>query len=302
MPVASNEIFGPISPIISFKEESEVIAMANDTDYGFARIISIDTNLITLDKRRAVFAADTGAGKLIDLYFGRYLRNVPVNDADYEELTIQFEGAYPNLEPAAATGFEYAINNWSAELTLEIPLTDKATVTFGFVGANTEPVVTTQKTNAATPVIPVRTEAFGTSQDVARLRIQEVDETGLTTCFKSLSLTLSNNVEPEKCIGTLGSTFINRGNFDVNFEAQLLFTNAQVINAIKDNDTVGLDFALDNGDGGIFIDIPALALGGGDKEYPINQSILINTTGEAFADPVLNTSIGITLFPFIPQV
>jgi len=36
MPAASNEIFGPISPIISFKNESEVIAMANDTEYGLA--------------------------------------------------------------------------------------------------------------------------------------------------------------------------------------------------------------------------------------------------------------------------
>jgi len=36
MPAASNEIFGPVSPIIAFKEESEVIAMANDTEYGLA--------------------------------------------------------------------------------------------------------------------------------------------------------------------------------------------------------------------------------------------------------------------------
>ena len=36
MPVASNEIFGPISPIISFETEAEVIAMANDTEYGLA--------------------------------------------------------------------------------------------------------------------------------------------------------------------------------------------------------------------------------------------------------------------------
>ncbi len=36
MPVANNEIFGPISPILSFDTEAEVIAMANDTEYGLA--------------------------------------------------------------------------------------------------------------------------------------------------------------------------------------------------------------------------------------------------------------------------
>lgn len=36
MPIASNEIFGPISPIITFSNEDEVIAMANDTEFGLA--------------------------------------------------------------------------------------------------------------------------------------------------------------------------------------------------------------------------------------------------------------------------
>jgi succinate-semialdehyde dehydrogenase/glutarate-semialdehyde dehydrogenase len=36
MPVARNEIFGPVSPIISFSDEDEVIAMANDSEYGLA--------------------------------------------------------------------------------------------------------------------------------------------------------------------------------------------------------------------------------------------------------------------------
>lgn len=36
MPIACNEIFGPVSPIISFENEDEVISMANDTEYGLA--------------------------------------------------------------------------------------------------------------------------------------------------------------------------------------------------------------------------------------------------------------------------
>ncbi len=36
MPIAQNEIFGPVSPIIPFDTEEEVIAMANATEYGLA--------------------------------------------------------------------------------------------------------------------------------------------------------------------------------------------------------------------------------------------------------------------------
>jgi len=36
MSLARNEIFGPVTPIISFDNEEEAIAMANDTEYGLA--------------------------------------------------------------------------------------------------------------------------------------------------------------------------------------------------------------------------------------------------------------------------
>ncbi|WP_076416559.1 NAD-dependent succinate-semialdehyde dehydrogenase [Shewanella sp. UCD-KL12] len=36
MPLANNEIFGPVTPIITFETEQEAIAIANDTEYGLA--------------------------------------------------------------------------------------------------------------------------------------------------------------------------------------------------------------------------------------------------------------------------
>ncbi|MEE4109348.1 MAG: NAD-dependent succinate-semialdehyde dehydrogenase [Halieaceae bacterium] len=36
MPVFRNEIFGPVAPVIRFETEEEVIAMANDTEFGLA--------------------------------------------------------------------------------------------------------------------------------------------------------------------------------------------------------------------------------------------------------------------------
>ncbi|GDY26121.1 NAD-dependent succinate-semialdehyde dehydrogenase [Agarivorans sp. Toyoura001] len=36
MPIARNEIFGPVAPLIMFDDEAEVIQLANDTEYGLA--------------------------------------------------------------------------------------------------------------------------------------------------------------------------------------------------------------------------------------------------------------------------
>ena len=282
-----------------------------DTNYGYARIVSITANELVLDKKTSTFVLDdgtsTGSGgtaRQIDLFFGRFLRNVSVDDANYAERTYQFEGAYDNLEnPGPGTEYEYSIGNYANEITLQLPETDKSTMTVGFIGIDTEDITTTRKTNAATGLEPIRVDSFGTSTDIARLRLQKVDESGLTTCFKSLSITLQNNVEPEKCLGVLGSPYINLGNFFVNMETTILFTEKLVIKAIRDNETVGLDFVLNNSDGAIAFDIPALTLGGGGREFALNRSITVSLTGEAYGDPnYFNASLLVSHFPYVPTV
>lgn len=43
--VAQEEIFGPVAPIITFKDEAEAIRIANDTEYGLASyVFTEDTN------------------------------------------------------------------------------------------------------------------------------------------------------------------------------------------------------------------------------------------------------------------
>ena len=113
-------------------------------------------------------------------------------------------------------------------------------------------------------------------------------------------MTLNNNVSPEKVLGTLGAAFLNVGNFDVDIEAQILFTDKAVINAIKNNTTVTMEFSLRNDNGGIFVDIPSMTMNGGDREFPENETVLVNIPSEAFQDATLGTSIGISDFAFLP--
>lgn len=269
---------------------------------AYGRIVSIAASAIVLDKVSGALALSDGdgTGLDIDILFGGFLRNVTVTDSDFLERSFQFELAMPNLGSGAATRWQYAIGNYGNQVTFNLPLSDKAIVEFGFVGTDTENPVDTQETGASTPVTTVQTDPFNTSADIGRLRVQQVDETGLTTCFKSVSLTLNNQITPEKCLGTLGATELNTGTYLVDVESQLLLTNEDVISVIKDNETVMFDFIIKNDDGALAFDIPAMTLGGGDLELPRNESIRINTTGMAFRDTVLDYTLGVSMFPAVP--
>lgn len=279
----------------------------NPANYGFARVKAIAANKITLDKRPNAFVLDdgtsTGSGGTpvsVDILFGQYVRTVSVDHADYLQVNYQFELESPNLGPNGEDMFEYALGNWADALTLDIPLTNKATVTYGFKGLDTTDPATSRATNAASAKWPSETASFSTASDLARLRVQEVDETGLTTDFKSLKLTLTNNVSGEKVLGQLGPKYLNAGNVEVDAEMQALFTNHLIPKRIRDNTTLGLDFAVRNDDGGAYFDLPSGVIEGGGREYPANATVLINTTFRSFEDPDFGHSFSCSLFPVLP--
>ncbi len=275
---------------------------------GFVEIEAIAANKITLKNRDQAFVTDNGtvdnaagAGVLIDILFGQYIRNVDIGDADYIERTYQFELASPNLGAGGATNYEYSIGNYANSMSINIPLTEKATATFGFTGLNTLVPTAIRATNAANAKLPNETDAFSTAVDIARLRLTDLDETGLTTDFKSITLTLNNGAEGEKVLATLGPKYINVANFLVDIESQMLFTNPAIIERIRCNRDLQWDMILRNTDGGIRISVPVLTLDGGDREYPANQSVLINATGQAYKHPVLGISLGVSFFPVLPS-
>ncbi len=292
--------------------------------YGYGRVIAIAAGSLMIDKLEqanaitshpALLAFDgtddnaAGTNVPIDLLFGRFVRNVSVDHADYAELYTQFELESPNLfettpptPVASPDGFEYMLDNIANTLALNLPLTDKATMSLSYIGTDTENPVdnASRKANATTPLLPLFNEAFNTSADYARLRITDIDEAGLTTDFKTISLTINDNASAEKVQGQLGAKFLNTGNFLIDLETNVLFTNPLIPARIRDNVTVTMDFILENGDGAIAFDIPSGTLSSGGREYPVNESVQASLTLQAFEDPTLGTSLGVSFFPIVP--
>lgn len=273
-------------------------SFATAADRGLARIVSIATNLVVLEKRTGTFTIDSGAALRIDIFFGRFLRNVPIDDGDFLERTFHIEASF--TDAPAANEYSYAKGNTPNTMAINVAAQEKATMTIGFLGQDTDPPTTSQLTGADTPIEVAQPVAFNTSADVARLRIQEVDETGLTTNFTNFSLALNNNIGRETAVGTLGAIFLPIGDFDVSLEGEIHFEDKAHLEAIRNNTTVGLDFALRNDDGGLVFDYPSMTLGGGGTTLNRNETVKLALTGEAFKHDTLGFSFGITVLPFMP--
>lgn len=273
--------------------------------YGYARIVSVSSATLNLDKLSSTLASSAGAASEVqDILFGRFLRNVAVtanaDDNRFLERTYQFEVSYPGLGSGGATEYEYAIGNFANEFAFNLPLVNKATVSFGFIGTNSDAITDSRKTGASTAVAPLRTTAFSSSIDLVSISTDLIS-TVSDVCFKQLTITFLNNVSPEKCLGTLGAVFVNAGLFEVNFEGQMLFTTKEIVNAIRANTTVTFSAIVRNDDGAIVFDMPELTLGGGGREFVVDASVLVNLTGNSFTSNTWGYDVGITVFPVVPQ-
>lgn len=279
---------------------------ANDT-FGYARVTILTATTLTLDK----LDENLGAGGspynagVQDVMYGRFARNVATtedsDDSRYLSRSYQIEASYPELGGTGVTEYEYAIGNQSNEVAISIPLTDKSVINWGFIGTNVDDITVTRKTGAATAVFPLRNVAFGTASSIAALTTDVVSAVS-DVCFKSLTLTIGNGLTAEKCIGTLGALFINTGQFTVDIEGQMLFTRKEIVNAVKNNTTVTFQTIVYNEDGAISWDLPTLTLGDGSREFPVDQSVLVNLSGMTFTDPTLGHDMGVSLFANVPTV
>ena len=275
------------------------------TSYGYARVVSVSGDTINLDKLDENLSTATGpAGASQDVLFGRFARNVQVTadatDNRYLERTYQFEVSYPNLGAGGVEEYEYSIGNFVNEFSLNLPLTNKATVSFGFIGTNSDPITDSRKTGASGAVAPLRTTAFSTAVDLVSITTDLISSIS-DVCFKSLTMSFLNNVSPEKCLGVLGASFVNAGLFEANIEGQMLFTTKEIVNAIRSNQTVTMAAILRNEDGALAWDVPEMTLGGGGREYPVDQSVLVNVTGQSFTSNQFGHDASLTIFPVVPQ-
>lgn len=276
------------------------LVFATAANRGFARVTAIAAGKLTLDKTLGgAWAADTGTAKTIQIFFGRFLRNVAVDNADFNRHSTSFEIEFPELD--GGTKYEVSEGNVGDELKLNFPMAAKATMNASFVGTDTLDISGSQLSGGSTARVVVQDDLFNDSNQMIRVRATQYDETGLTTYFKNCSVSFKNNASPLKVLGSLGALDINYGTFMVSVEAQAVFTEPDLLTAINDSTVVTMEIAMRNADGGFVLDLPSVQFGGGKRDMPKNEEVLVNLAGKAVKDGTLGYAASISLFPWLPE-
>lgn len=261
---------------------------------GKARIAVIEANKLTLEARDAAYTADPGTGKEVDILFSAFVRNVPVGDADFLKQWYHMEATY-NTDPMLYEYADCCVNN---TLAINNALQDKAVLDLAFVGKDLLPPTDTPRAGVRSN--QVETEPFNTSSDIMRLRVSDTDDNGVTTFFKDTNISINNNVAAEYVLGQLAAEFMNFGNFEVDIETSVLFTDATVLNAIRNNTTLGIDMSYKNGDGGFVLSLPCGTFGDGSKSFPRNQKVTVTAPFMAHRDEDRGYTMGVSLFWYLP--
>ncbi|MDO0888523.1 phage tail tube protein [Acinetobacter pittii] len=163
------------------------------------------------------------------------------------------------------------------EFTMSIATTGKITATFGLMGTLFERTTTSPVVSP----LPVPETVLVSALNVGDLTVNGETVVG-TACMQSLELTINNNMEAIRCIGSqkLTATTYLEKIVDITLNTQYMFSaqSAGYIDYIKTRDTMPINFSIEDKDGnGYAFEFPQLEVaeanhpdGGGEDTITID--------------------------------
>lgn len=270
---------------------------------GYARVKSIAAAAIEFSETTFTATTDAGSGKTVRMFFGTVIRN--------EKTPSLIKRRSYNVErqlgdDGNGTQSEYLLGAIPNEFTLNIPQADKLNADLTFVAMDNVQRTGTQGLKAGTRVAAPGEDAFNTSSDIYRIRMNIVDSSNLNNAalfgyVSEATIAINNNVSPSKAIGTLGAFDATAGDFEVSGSVTAYFTTVGAVQAVRNNNDVAMNVIAAQKNAGVVFDIPLLSLGGGrinvEKDAPI--TVPLESSG---AENSAGYTLLATFFAYLPNV
>lgn len=267
------------------------------------RVATITAGYLEFDKLSTDVAAEAGTGKTIQLFLGMVIRNEQDPNLIVRR-TYNVERSLGN--DGTGTMSEYLVGAVANEFTLNIPQADKVNADFTFTALDNEQRNGTTGLKSGTRPNPTAEEAINTSSDVTRIKLSLVDNTDsfvspLFAYATEVTLTINNNVSPNKAVGVLGGFDTTTGTFEVGGSITAYFANVEAVQAVRNNLDITLDIFLQRPNSAFLFDIPLLSLGDGrlnvEQDAPITLPLENNAAESKFGYTLLIQS-----FQYMPSI
>jgi hypothetical protein len=277
---------------------------------GFKRVKSVAANRMVFDKTVQAMSTETTTSVSLKLFLGRVLKNE--TGSLIKRRTYQLERTLGAPDTASPNDLqaEYLRGSVANELSVSMPSTDKITADVSFVSIDNEQRTATQGVkNGDRPALE-EADAFNTSNDLSRIKMASVSATNaapdpLFGFVTELSLTVNNNVSPNKALGVFGAFDTTAGTFTVNGEITAYFSDVSAIAAVRNNADITLDIAIVKDNKGIVVDIPLITLGNGranvEQDSPITLPLSMDAASGAKVDPNMDHTLLMAFFDYLPN-
>lgn len=290
---------------------------ATAANNGFARVLSVTTHAITLDRTQNTMVTDTGTSKTIQIFFGTVFQNQQGTNIIRRTYTLErILGAYNTSSPSSQQA-EYITGAVPNEFSLNVATAAKLTADITFAGLSVNTIdenvsganTLLSKVSGATAPAIVSGNAFNTTSNVPRINLSiytagTSNPTTLFTFVENMTVTIKNNLKANKAIGVLGAFEETAGFFQISGKMSVYFAEVEVISQLLNNANFCLDAHFVENNAGFTVDLPLLTLGDGRPDVKINEPVMLplNFDG-ASASPLnsnLNISATIEFYPYLP--
>lgn len=276
---------------------------------GTATIKTVAAHQLTLQNQSwTVGAADTGAGKTIDLYWGRWLRDVAIDNADYLDpnsgnASYTLEESLPGAGTAGATVYKYAEGQVIDQLEVNAPGTALTECTLTFVGKTVTDPTVSRATGASTGTAPLMMAGFNTAdQFVLPPTVYDPNNSYAVVAqdISTWKLTLMQHITGQRQQGMLGPKRMIPGKFQVGVDLEMYYLQTDFETAVSANSTLTFAVGLRNGDGALFFTVPSFMASEDDVKVPANGVVTISGKADAFQDATLGYTMSMMIFPYLP--
>jgi hypothetical protein len=283
---------------------------ANAANNGFKRIRSIAANVLTLDKSELAMITEASTTETIHLYFGDVLRNESGTLIKRRSYNVERTLGAPDDAQPAQIQSEVMIGSVPNEYTLNIPTANLVAEDWTFVAIdNVQRTGVTGPKQSSVQITDAAKE-YNTSSDVARIKLAIVSDTDpaptdLFAFVTEATITVNNNVSPNKAVGVFGAFDVTAGTFEVSGSLTAYFADVTAVQSVRNSDNITLDISFVKDNTALVWDIPLIGLGDGRLNVELDQPITLPLTTDAASgedvDPGLDHTALITSFFYVPN-